>query len=134
RRHAEIGERAVDGVNAARVEHARHRSIVGVDQLDTVAESRQRRARDAERRRIAIETDQARGTTLANCSRVSPDADGTVDQQTAAFGLEVAERLRGQHGKVSAQIPNSERARASSSVYGSRCSFSRNRSWFHTSR
>ena len=52
-------------------------------------------------------------------------------------GSSSVERL-GDAGRVRAcavhrQIPNSDSARASSSVYGSRCSFATKRSWFQTS-
>ena len=53
---------------------------------------------------------------------MAAETDGAVDEQAAALGLQVAQRFGGQHGNVGDQIPNSESARASSSVYGSRCS------------
>ncbi len=49
RRDAEIGERAVDERNAARVEHVARRPVVGVHELDALTPRRERLARDRER-------------------------------------------------------------------------------------
>ena len=57
-----------------------------------------------------------------------PSPTGTIDEDAAALGLQVLQRFGGQDRNVRAQMPNSESARASSSEYGSRCSFVRNRS------
>jgi len=65
---------------------------------------------------------------------VAAEADGAIDEQPAALGLEVLQDFRRQHGNVTGvaergrQIPNSDNARASSSVYGSRWSLATNRS------
>ena len=66
---------------------------------------------------------------------MAAEAYRAVKEQPTALRLQMAQYLRGHNGHVAVrQMPNSDSARASSSVYGSRCSLLRNRSWFHTSR
>ena len=62
------------------------------------------------------------------------EADGTIDEDAAALGLQVLNPFGREDRDVCHQIPNSDSVRASSSVYGSRCILVRKRSWFHTSR
>ena len=55
---------------------------------------------------------------------MAAEADRAVDEEAAARRLEQRQRLRDEDGRVlrgHRQIPNSDSARASSSVYGSRC-------------
>ena len=60
---------------------------------------------------------------------MTAEADRAVDEDSAALGLQMPQHLGGEDGDVAVhQMPNSESARASSSVYGSRCSLVRNRS------
>ena len=121
------------------VEHAAKLAVVGVHELDAIAERREplaaqsasasgSRSRPISRRRARFE----------QRARVPAEADRAVDEQAAARRLEQRERL-GDHDRFVRrrrrhQIPNSDSARASSSVYGSRCSLATKRSWFHTSR
>src|SRR6185436_6912637 len=82
---------------------------------------------------IAVEADEARGAGGEHRAGVAAEADGTVDEQTAALRLQMPQDGVGHHGHVR-QMPNSDSARASSSVYASRWSLVRKRSWFQTSR
>ncbi len=134
RRDAEIGERAVDQVDVAAIEHLVERPVVGVNQLHAIAPRRQRLARQFERVLIAIEADEPGGPGFEQRPRMAAEPDGAVDEQAAAFGPQELEHF-GRHDRdVGRQIPNSDSARASSSVYASRCSLVRRRSWFQTSR
>ena len=129
RGHAEIGERAVDLRDAARVEHVVERTVVGVDQLHAVGPR-------GERVGVAIQADEARRARFEKRARVAAEADGAVDEQAAATRLQELERFGGHDRNVGLrhQMPNCASARASSSVKGSRCIFVSKRSWFHTSR
>ena len=129
RRDAEIGERAVDDGDAAAVEHVVERAIVGVHELDAIAPRRQRLARAGERVEVAIEADEPRRAGFEQRARVAAEADGAVDEEAAALGPQIAASDLGGHDRdVRHQMPNSDSARASSSVYGSRCSLVRKRS------
>ena len=56
---------------------------------------------------------------LEQGARVAAETDRAVDEQAAALRAQVAARLSAvMTGHVRAQIPNSDSARASSSVYG----------------
>ncbi len=118
------------------IEDVVDRAIVGVHQLDAIAPRRQRFAGAGERVEVAIEADEARRARFEQRARVAAEADGAVDEQAAvAFGPQSSSSDLGGHDRdVGHQMPNSESARASSSVYGSRCSLVRKRSWFQTSR
>ena len=48
------------------------------------------------------------------------EADRAIDKQAAAVGAQLLEHFGREHRNVRDQMPNSESARASSSVYGSR--------------
>src|SRR5947208_2218132 len=102
-------------------------------ELDAIAERRERGGRSIESIAIAVEPDQARGASLEQCARVTAEPHSTIDEDAPLFGMQMLKNLGGHDRNVRHQIPNSERARASSSVYASRCSFVRNRSWFQTS-
>ena len=102
-------------------------------QLDTVAPGRERFARARERVAIAVEANHARGAGFEQRARVAAESDGAIDEQAAALGPQEPQHLRGHDRDVRHQIPNSDNARASSSVYGSRCILVRKRSWFQTS-
>src|SRR5581483_6323739 len=99
-----------------------------MDQLDAVAPRRQCVARDRERVLVAIEADDPRRAALEERACVAAQADGAVNEESALFGPQMVQDLRRHDGNVGRQMPNSDSARASSSVYGSRCSFVRNRS------
>ena len=103
-------------------------------ELDAIAPRRERVARARERVGIAVEADQPRSPRFEQRARVSAETDRAVDEQSALLRAEVIQRFSGHDRNVQHQIPNSDSARASSSVYGSRCSFVRNRSWFQTLR
>src|SRR5581483_6779843 len=117
----------------ARIEHVVDRTIVGVHELDAIAPRRERVARDRERVGIAIDADEARSAAGEQRTRVAAEADRAIDEDAAAPRLQLLEDLGGEHRFVR-QMPNSESAFASSSVYASRCILVRNRSWFQTSR
>jgi hypothetical protein len=139
RRDTEVGQHAGRSLDAALAEHAIELAIVGVDQLNAIAESRQGFARDRQSVEIAIQPEHAVRSRLEQRAAVAAEADRTVDEHAAARGLELLQHFGDHHGLVRGrhrhrQIPNSARARASSSVYGSRCIFETKRSWFHTSR
>ena len=89
-------------------------------QQDAVAPGRERRAGAGQRVEVAIEADHARRAGLEQRARVPAEADGAVDKKTALLGPQELQHLGGHHRHVFHQMPNSERARASSSVYGSR--------------
>ena len=129
RRDAEIGERAVDVGDPAAVELVADRAVVGVDQLDAIAPRRERVAGARQRVEIAVEADHPRGAGLEQRARVAAEPDRAVDEQPAPLGAEMLEDLGGHHRDVLRhQMPNSDSALASSSVYGSRCSFACSRS------
>ena len=130
----EIRERAVDPGDVPALEHVVDGAIVGVHQLDAVAPGRQRFARARQRVEIAVEPDDPRGAGFEQRSRVAAEPDRAVDEQTALFGAQMLEDLGGHDRDVRHQMPNSDNARASSSVKGSRCSFACRRSWFQVSR
>ena len=94
-------------------------AIVGVHQLDAIAERRERRARHA---RAPSGRDRARSAAsrrLEQRARVAAEADGAVDEQAAARRLQAARSTSAiSTGSCARQIPNSDSARASSSVYG----------------
>ena len=133
-REAEVGERAVHERRLAAIEDVAERPVVRVHQFDSIAPRQEPRARDPQRVQVAVEADEPRRARFEQRAGVSAEADGAIDEQAAAFGTQNAQHLGGHHRHVRHQIPNSDRARASSSVYGSRCSLARKRSWFQTSR
>src|SRR5206468_7874984 len=129
RRHAEIGQRTVDERHPPRVEDGVDRAVIGVNELDAIAPGRERFLCERQRLLVAIEADEARRAAVQERACMAAEADRAVDKQPAALRLQMLQHLGGEHGDVSVhQMPNSDRARASSSVYGSRCSLLRNRS------
>ena len=109
--------------------------VVGVHQIDAVGEGRQGRTRERQRLVVAIEADDARRARLEQRTRVAAQAHGTIDEDAARFRAQLTQDLGGQDGDVNGRhTPNSDSARASSSVKGSRCMRERKRSWFQTSR
>ena len=116
RRHAEVGERAVNGGDTARVEHLRKRPVVGVRELDPIAPRRERVACARQRLRIAIESDQPGGATGENLRGMAAEPDRTIEEDSATPGSEIAQHFVAQDGDVRDQMPNSDSARASSSV------------------
>ena len=78
---------------------------------------------------IPIDADDARGAGLEHHARVAAKAERAVDEDAAALGRKKLQRLRRHHRNMHGrQIPNSDSARASSSVNGSRCIFATKRS------
>ena len=108
-----------DGVDAALVEHAVQLAVVGVHELDAIAERGQRFARQRERRRVAIEPEHAIRAGFEQRAAVAAETDRAVDEQPAARRLEQLEHL-GHHDRLvqrrPCQMPNSDSAFASSSV------------------
>ena len=98
------------------VEHVVERAIVGVHELDAVAPRRQRLARARQRVEVAIEADDARRARLEQRARVAAEPDRAVDEQPAPLGAEMLQDLGGHDRDVRHQMPNSDSARASSSV------------------
>jgi hypothetical protein len=80
------------------------------------------------RRVVAVESDEPRRPGFEQRAGVAAETDRTVDEEAAVFGAEKLQDLGGHDRHVHHQIPNSASARASSSVYGSRCSLVTNRS------
>ena len=115
RRHAEVGQRAVDERNAAPIEDVFNRSIVGVHEIHAIGERRERGARLRQRVLVAIEADDARRARLEERARVAAQADRAVDEQPAALRLQLAQHFRGEHGNVAPRAgrhtPNSDSAR-----------------------
>ena len=105
-----------------------------MDQLDAIAPGCERFGGAGEGVEIAIEADHPRRARLEEGARVAAETDGAVDEEAALLGAQVLQDFGRHDGNVRHQMPNSARARASSSVYGSRCSFATKRSWFQTSR
>ena len=138
RRHAKVGERAVDRLDPARGEHVGDRAVVGVHELDAIAERRQAAGRERERIGVTVEADDPRRARFEQCAGVTSETDGTIHEQAAAISREVPQDLGGEDRLVDGhatalrdrdrQIPNSDSAFASSSVNGSRCSLETNRS------
>lgn len=120
RRHAEVSEGTVDRHQSTFVEHRVKRTIVGVHQFHSSGPSCKHRACARERSSVAVQTDHARGPGFKQCPRMSTQTNGAVQVDTASCWLEVVHDLVDQNRNVTAQIPNSASARASSSAYGSR--------------
>ena len=106
-------------------------AIVSVHQLDAIAEGGEGVARDGQRVRIAIEADQAVGARVEERAAVAAETDRAVDEESATCRREDLDGF-GHHDRLvlrlHRQIPNSASARASSSVYCSRCNLATNRS------
>src|SRR5262245_50826244 len=128
RRDTEVSERAVDHGNLALVKDIGDRAVVGVDELDAFAPRCERFGGAGESVAVAIESDEPRRPGLEQRAGVAAEADRAVDEEAAVFGTEELQDLGGHDRHVRHQIPNSASARASSSVYGSRCSLARKRS------
>src|SRR5437762_2332340 len=97
-------------------------------ELDAVAPRRERFARLRQRVEIAIQADDPRRAGFEQRAGMAAQADRAVHEQPALLGTKALQDFGGHHRNVRHQIPYSERARASSSVYASRCSLVRNRS------
>ena len=106
------------------IEHLVERAVVGVHELDAIGPRRQRRrAPAASACAIAIEADDACRAGFEQRARVAAEPDGAVDEQAAALGLQVAAALpRSARARAPLKCRTPTSARASSSVYGSRCS------------
>ena len=87
-------------------------------ELDPIAKTRERRSRVLQRIDVAIETNHAVGSGLEQRTAVAAESHGAVDEEPAACGIEQRHRLYDEHRFVrrEAHIPNSDSARASSSV------------------
>ena len=131
---AEIREGAVNQVDVAAIEHLAERPVVGVNQLHAIAPRRQRFTRQFEGVLIAIEADEPGCPGFEQRPGMPAEPDGAVNENAAAFRLQELEHFSRHDRYVDRQIPNSDSVRASSSVYASRCSLVRRRSWFQTSR
>src|SRR5262249_33664310 len=84
--------------------------------------------RGGQRAAVAIQSNDPGRAALQQRLRVATESDGAVDEEPAALGTQIMQRGAGENGNVSGQTPNSDKARASSSVYGSRCILLRSRS------
>ena len=135
RRHAEIGERAVDERDAEAIEHGVEGAEVGVHEIDPFQPRRQRLARAPERVEVAVESDDPGGAGRQQRARVPAEADRTIDEDAAALGLQVTESTSAARTGMCAIKSRTPTACARPlRVYGSRCILVRKRSWFHTSR
>ncbi len=97
RRHAQVGECAVDAIDASRIEHRRQRPVVGMDQLEAIAVRGERRRRERERVGIAVEADHARRTRVEERTRVSTEPDRTVHEESAAGRRQPRHHLGREH-------------------------------------
>ena len=82
-RHAEIGERAIDQLNARGIEHPAGIAVIGVNQLDAIGPGREIGAGVVERVRVAIKTDQPGGAGFDQRAGVTAKTDGEIDEQPA---------------------------------------------------
>ena len=119
RRHAKVRERAVDAGHAPIVEHAAKLTVVGVNQLDAVAEPFEPLPGNLQGLGIPVQTEHFRSASFEQHARVPAETHGAVHEQTAARRLQERDRL-GSHDRFvdvrRHQIPNSASERASSSV------------------
>jgi len=85
---------------------------------DAIAEGRERLARDPQGSGVPIECDDVRRTALEQRARMPAQADGAVDEDSAARRQQHVEHFAHHHRLVShrRQMPNSASALASSSV------------------
>ena len=113
RRHAEIGEHAVDGGDAARVEHGAEITIVGVRDVHAIAVGVEPLTRHGNGLRVAIDGDHARRPALEQRLRVPAQSQGAVHEHAAPRRLQPAQRLGHHHRRMTRhgrlQIPNSDR-------------------------
>jgi hypothetical protein len=115
RRHAHVGERAVDLLDAAGVEHRCDRPVVGVHQVDTTGERPQCLRSDRKRRGIPIETYHPRGARFEHCQRVAPHPDCAVHEDAAFLRLQELQhfarqdRLMQPHMKYASESEGGER-------------------------
>src|SRR5581483_10057693 len=102
RRHAEVEQHAVGGVEAARARHRGHVSEVGVYELDTPAERGEPFAGEGERTRVGVEAEQAAvwPARLEDRARVPARANGAVDVTPARAGRQELDGLVQKHGCV----------------------------------
>ena len=109
RRHAEIGQRCRRRRRSSRVQHVRQLAIVGVHQLDAVAEpASARRRSSASASRSSPSTRPRRPRAARRCGR---RADRAIDEQPAARAGSSSARLGDEHRLMQRlQIPNSASA------------------------
>src|SRR4029453_17073929 len=103
------------------------RPIIRMDEIDSIAPGRQRLRGTGQRVSIAIQADQPGRTGFEQRPRVAAEAHGTIDEHAAALRAQMLQHFGGHDRDVSHQTPNSDSARASLSVYGSRCILVRKR-------
>ena len=127
RRHAEVGQNAINAaIDAARglgdsplVEYAIQVAVIGVHQLDAIAESGERLPREREGLRIAIEREHACRPSLEQGAAMAAETHGAVHEQPSLRRVHELEDLAQHDGLVGrghGQIPKSDRAFASSLV------------------
>ena len=100
RRHAHVGQRAVDAIDPAGLQYRRDRPIIRVHELHAIAVPAQRLGGDAQRGRIAIEPDHLRRSGFEQRERVPAHAHGAIDEHAALFGLQKREHLARHHRLV----------------------------------
>src|SRR5438067_1336551 len=89
----------------------------------------ERLSRLRERIGIAIDADDARGAGFKHRACVAAEADRAVHEDAATPGQQKAQGFRRHYRNMRRrQTPNSDNARASSSVNGSECIFATKRS------
>ena len=102
------------------VEHVVELAVIGMNERHAIAPRRQRLAGPLERLGIAVEPEDSTCAGFEKSARMPAEADRAIDEQAAAFRAQLLEHLGRENGNVRDQMPYSESARASSSVYGSR--------------
>ena len=126
RRHAEIRQRAVDRSSTPRASSTSSTiAVVRVHELDAIghtARASSRAMASASRSRSRPMTRVAPASSSARAWPPRPTVQSTKSPPRSGLQIRRASRPSGP-GTCGAQIPNSDSARASSSVYGSRCSF-----------
>ena len=100
RRHAKVGERAVNRIDAAPGEDGRCVAVVRVDELDAIGKGRERLGRTRERLAIPIEADEPRHPGTQKRRRMAAVADGTVKVETTARRRERLDRFGNHDGFV----------------------------------
>ena len=89
----EIGEGAVDLLDAEPVEHLVDMSVVSVHEFHVVLPDRETITRKRQHLGVSVETEHPCRTGLEQCLGVSASPDGAVDEDSSSGRCELLDRL-----------------------------------------
>jgi hypothetical protein len=118
--NSQVGEGTINERHTQTIQDRVNRTEVSVNEVDALRPRRQGLSSAIESIQVAVQSDDSVGARCQQGARVTAEPHGAVDEYTAAFRSQLLHHFRGHDGLMVRQIPNSESARASSSVYGSR--------------